>query len=208
MPAEPRISAILLAGGQGRRMGGLDKGLIPLAGRPLIAHVVERLSAQVDEIVLSANRNLEAYAALGWPVVSDARPGPAGPLAGVLAAGRHTRAESILVAPCDTPFLPLDLAHRLAAAAQEAGRPLARAADPERVHYALMWLRRTLLEDLDAYLAKGGEAVRAWQERHAPATARFEDRAAFRNLNDPAELIAAEAEIRRRSGSPSSARSG
>ncbi len=196
MPAEPRISAILLAGGQGRRMGGLDKGLVDLHGRPLVAHVAERLSAQVDEIVISANRNLDRYATLGWPVVTDTLPGQRGPLAGVLAAGRQARAECLLVVPCDTPFLPLDLARRLAGAADHAGRPLARAADPERMHYAVMWLRRALLEDLDAYLAEGGEAVRAWQARHHPATARFEDATAFRNLNDPAELAEVEAELR------------
>lgn len=176
-------------------MGGVDKGLMPFLGRPLVAHVLERLAPQVEAIVVSANRHRDQYAALGWPVVADSWPERAGPLAGVLAAGRFAASGHLLVAPCDMPLLPHNLARRLADAAAAANRPLARAVDAKRVHYTLMWLNRALLDDLEAYLAAGGRAVRDWQARHAPVDVRFEDARVFCNLNDAAALAALEARL-------------
>lgn len=188
----PDIAAIVLAGGRGRRMDERDKGLVELAGRPLTAWVIERLRPQVDEIVVSANRNLDTYAGLGCPVLPDNLPDQPGPLAGILAAAAQTRADWLLVAPCDTPFLPADLAARMLAKAHESGVPLVRAADGERIHYAVMLMHRRLLDDLAAALAAGERRVQAWQARQPHAEAHFADPAAFHNINTAAQLGEAE----------------
>src|SRR5512146_1640213 len=107
------VTGIVLAGGQGRRMGGVDKGLQLLRGRPMVAWAIERLAPQVEEILVNANQNTEAYAKFGHRVVPDSVGGFAGPLAG-LHAGLHAAAQPLAVTvPCDSPFLPLDLVARL-----------------------------------------------------------------------------------------------
>jgi molybdopterin-guanine dinucleotide biosynthesis protein A len=186
------VSAVVLAGGRGERLGGVDKGLAPLAGKPLIAHVLARLAPQVDDIVISANRNAERYAEFGAPVVADAEADFPGPLAGILAGAARARHDWLLVVPCDTPFLPDDLGAGLLAAARAADTRLARASDGSRGHYAIMLLRRELLADLAAWLAAGERRVQAWQARHAPAEAIFADPDAFLNLNTPDDLRLAE----------------
>jgi len=191
---EPRpICAILLAGGRARRFEGRDKGLIPLAGRPLAAWVAGRLRDQVAEIVLNANRNQARYAALGYAVVADVLPEYPGPLAGILAAARTTRQEWLLSVPCDLPFLPRDLAPRLHDQALGAQAPLVRAADATGTHYAIMLLHQDLLPDLTHYVDEGGRQVQAWQRRHPTQTVLFEaDPRAFLNINTPDDLRAAE----------------
>lgn len=165
-----------------------DKGLVELAGQPLVAHVIERLRPQVGEIVVSANRSLDAYAAFSCPAIPDDLPDQPGPLAGILAAAKHTAADWLLVAPCDTPFLPIDLAARLYATAQERDVTLVRAADPERIHYAVMLLHRDLLADMADALAGGEHRVQGWQARHPHADAAFDDPAAFFNVNTEDDL--------------------
>src|SRR5687767_10821159 len=107
------ITGVILAGGQGRRMGGADKGLVEFLGKPLISHVIQRLSPQVDEILISANREMETYAALGHPVMADALEGFAGPLAGLHMGMTEARHPYVLTVPCDTPLLPMSLVERL-----------------------------------------------------------------------------------------------
>lgn len=192
------VSAIVLAGGQAQRLGGCDKGLVELAGRPLIGHVLDRLAPQVAEVVISANRHLERYAGYGWPVVPDLESGYPGPLAGILAAAARTRHDWLLVVPCDTPFLPENLAETLLARACSAGTRLVRASDATRVHYALMLLHRALLGDLADWLNAGERRVQAWQARHAPADAVFAGAPeAFMNINTPEDLAHAEAYLTR-----------
>ncbi|MDD4880647.1 MAG: molybdenum cofactor guanylyltransferase [Gallionellaceae bacterium] len=186
------MTAIVLAGGRGRRMDERDKGLVDLAGRPLVSWVIDRLRPQVGEIVVSANRNLEAYAALGCAVIPDSLPDQPGPLAGILAAAANTGADWLLATPCDTPFLPADLAARMLAVAHENGVPLVRAADGDRIHYAVMLLHRRLLADLAAALAGGERRVQAWQARHPHAEARFDAPNAFLNINNGDDLCLAE----------------
>lgn len=188
MTNEPAVAAIVLAGGRGRRLGERDKGLIELAGRPLAGWVIDRLRPQVGEIVVSANRNLDAYARLGYPVVPDTLPGQPGPLAGILAAAGHTRADWLLVVPCDTPMLPGRLAEHMLAVALARGVPLVRAADAERIHYAVMLLHRRLLADMAASLAAGERRVQAWQDRHPHAEAGFDAADAFLNVNTENDL--------------------
>jgi molybdenum cofactor guanylyltransferase len=183
MPAE--ITGILLAGGRGRRMGGLDKGLIPYRGQPLVVQVIERLRPQVGRLILSANRNLEAYRALGFPVVMDGVAGFQGPLAGILAAGRQASSDWLLVCPCDTPLLPLDLGARLRAAAEQRVVSVALAHDGERYQQICLLLRRALLPGLEDWLQRGERRVMGWVESQDWTAVDFSDQpGAFRNLNE------------------------
>ncbi|HQS81213.1 MAG TPA: molybdenum cofactor guanylyltransferase MobA [Thiobacillus sp.] len=184
-----RVAAVILAGGQGRRMGGADKGLIEYQGRPLIDWALAALTPQVDELVISANRNFDAYAAYGHRVLPDTLPDFPGPLAGVLAALQAVAADWLLVAPCDTPRLPADLAARLLAAAQRANVPLAVAADAVRVHHSCFIVRADQRDHLAAYLARGARAVRHWQAELPSTAVRFEA-ACFANVNQPQDLQA------------------
>lgn len=194
MKSDPRpVSAVILAGGQARRFGGEDKGLLQLAGRPLAAWVVERLEGHAAEILVNANRNLSVYAGLGHTVVPDHLPGHPGPLAGILAAARTAREEWLLSVPCDAPFLPLDLVMRLHNQAVVAHVPLVRAADETGTHFAVMLVHRDLMPDLEAFVAAGGRQVQAWQERHPSDTLYFgEDPYAFLNINTQDDLRTAE----------------
>ena len=171
-------------------MGGVDKGLQPLDGRPLVAHVIERLAPQARRVLLSANRNLDAYAALGHDVLTDP-PGLAfaGPLAGMLAGLNALPALPdgawLLTAPCDCPYLPADLAERLLAAAQPHGLAFAQATREHPTH-ALLHAR--LRAPLAAHLHGGGRAVLRWMRSLPHGVARFDDEAAFANLNHLADL--------------------
>jgi molybdopterin-guanine dinucleotide biosynthesis protein A len=188
MHSSPPVSAIILAGGAGRRMGGQDKGLLLLNGRTLVMHVIQRIAAQVDEILISANRNLSDYQAFGYPVLRDASADFQGPLAGLLSGLRAARHEWVLSVPCDTPRLPENLVAELLAAllAERADIAVAQAGD--RVHYAVMLCRRELAADLQASLGAGMRSVHAWQAQHHTLTVPFNDAMAFANLNQPDDL--------------------
>ena len=186
------VTGVVLAGGQGRRMGGVDKGLVELAGRPLVAHVIERLAPQVGALLINANQNVDRYAALGHPVVRDAVGGFAGPLAGLHAALAAAATPWIVTSPCDSPFLPADLVARLghAASAHEAMLAVARTFDQPHPVFALV--RRDVRPHLDAFLAGGGRKIDAWYATLPVVEVRFDDEAdAFRNINTAAELAAA-----------------
>lgn len=191
-----QVAGLILAGGQGSRMQGSDKGLVPLRGEPLVAHVARRLAPQVGPLILSANRNAETYARYGRVVADDTDELGAwqGPLAG-LAVGLAAAApcEWLVVVPCDTPFLPADLALRLIAVARAAGAPLAYAMAGGQRHPACMALRTSLLPALRDYLASGERKVGLWQSRVGGVGAPFDDApGAFMNLNTSEELAAAE----------------
>ncbi len=181
------VTGIVLAGGQGRRMGGVDKGLQPLHGRPMVAHVLERLAPQVDDVLINANQNLDAYRAFGRPVVPDAIGGFAGPLAGLHAGlGAATRPLALTV-PCDSPFLPADLAARLARALGD--RDLAVARTGDQPHPVFSLVRRAVLPHLTAFLAGGGRKIDAWYATLKVVEVPFDDEAdAFRNINTRDEL--------------------
>jgi len=186
-PGMQDVTAVILAGGQGRRMGGADKGLVDYQGRPLVEWVLAVLAPQVGEIVISANRNLERYAAYGRRVLPDTLPDYPGPLAGVLAALQAVTTDWLLVVPCDTPHLPADLAFRLLGAAQLEGVPLAVAEDDMRIHHSCFLVHTDQRAHLADYLARGERAVRHWQAELSSTTVRF-DAAAFANLNRPDDL--------------------
>ncbi|AXQ94325.1 molybdenum cofactor guanylyltransferase [Cereibacter azotoformans] len=185
-----RLYGLILAGGQGRRMGGTDKAFVTLAGRPLVRHVAERLAPQVEELAISANGDPARFAQLGLPVLPDAH--PQGPLSGVLAGLRWAaaaEADALVTAPVDTPFLPGDLAPRLWLAG-DGGCAVAEAGG--RTHPACGLWPVALAEDLDRWLASGEARVMGFAARHGAARAGFPDENAFLNLNAPEDLARAE----------------
>jgi len=188
----PAITGVLLAGGQGSRMGGIDKGLVTLDGKPMAAWALARLAPQVDEVLINANRNAEAYAALGYPVFGDDIPGQPGPLAGLHAALLQARHPLVATAPCDSPFLPADLVARLAAALLAARADLAVARTEGRSQPVFCLCRRELAGSLRAFLDGGGRKVSQWHAAVKTVEVDFDDvAAAFRNINTPEELAAA-----------------
>lgn len=193
MPPIP-CSAIILAGGRATRLGGVDKALVSLAGRPLITHVLERLAPQVDDILINGNRNQTVLASLGYPVISDEKPDYSGPLAGIISALPSCRHETVLVVPCDSPFLPDDLHDRLAALLTP-DKDLVIAHDGERLQPLFMLLRRKLLPSLRDYLEQGDYRVGDWCMQQKVAIARFAESRHFINLNTPEDLKKAESRI-------------
>jgi len=183
------ITGVILAGGQGRRMGGVDKGLQHLNGRPLVQWVLERLAPQVHTVLISANQNPERYAEFGCPVLPDVIPGFAGPLAGLQAALAHAATPLIATVPCDSPFLPADLVERLHAALQARHADLAVPRTGDRAHRAFCLTRREMLPKLDAFLNSGERKVGLWHASLNVVEVAFDDQAdAFSNINTAEEL--------------------
>lgn len=185
-----KISAVILAGGRAQRMGGADKGLALLNGRPLVAWVLERIAPQVDELFISANRNLDQYRLFGHPVLPDASPDFQGPLAGLLRAMTEAAHPLILSVPCDTPFLPDDLVGKLAVALEESGADIAIPVCGGQVHRAVCLCRRSLQPGLENFLVQGGRRVGEWQSMLRRVEVPFDEEPAFLNLNTADELAA------------------
>lgn len=187
------VTGLILAGGLGRRMGGADKGLVELAGRPMVGRVLERLAPQVDQVLINANRNGDIYAGHGHAVLPDRLGGFIGPLAG-LDAALHSpllRNPWVLTCPCDSPFLPLDLAGRMLDQALLARAPLAMASAHGHFEPAFLLVHRELAASLADYLEQGGRRIRQWVAAHPHAVADFSDRdGAFSNINTPQDLLA------------------
>lgn len=182
------ISGLVFAGGLARRMDGREKGLIPFRGRSLVEHVLERFAPQVGRLAINANRNREAYAAFGHPVVADILDGYAGPLAGLQAGLTNCATPLLATVPCDAPLLPLDLVARLAAALENGRAPLAAAFANGRLQPTFMLCRREALADLERYLAGGGRKIHAWLAEMGALEVPFADAQAFANINTPEEL--------------------
>ena len=190
--ANADVTGVVLAGGQGRRMGGVDKGLVDLAGAPMVAHVLARLAPQVGEVLINANQNLDRYRAFGPPVVEDAVGGFAGPLAGLHAGLARARGGLVVTVPCDSPFLPLDLVARLRVALEREGAQLAVAKTFDQPHPVFALVRRRVFAHLASFLDGGGRKIDAWYATLATVETAFDDEAdAFRNINTGAELAAA-----------------
>ncbi|MCD2515582.1 molybdenum cofactor guanylyltransferase MobA [Massilia sp. G4R7] len=187
------ITGLILAGGRGSRMGNVDKGLQPFRGTTMAQHVLERLAPQVDSIIINANRNLEDWRAFGVPVWPDQTADFAGPLAGLQAGLRHCTTPWLLAAPCDSPFLPPDLAQRLAAAVEAEDADLAYAATQEpgmraQAHPVFCLVKASRLPELSQYLLEGGRRVDGWYKDLKAVEVLFEDADAFRNINTLDEL--------------------
>jgi molybdenum cofactor guanylyltransferase len=181
------VSGIVLAGGQGRRMGGVDKGLQLLRGKPMIEWVLARLAPQVAEIIINANQNLEIYGKYGHRVLPDEITGFAGPLAGLHAGLKAAREALVVTVPCDSPFLPEDLVARLSAPL--AGHDLAVAKTGDQPHPVFALMKREVRESLEAFLASGGRKIDAWYAALKVVEVSFDDEAdAFRNINTLDEL--------------------
>jgi len=186
------VTGLVLAGGQGRRMGSVDKGLVLLDGTPMIAHVLARLSPQVGSVVINANQNTERYAAFGHPVVGDEVAGFAGPLAGLHAGMTRATTPYVVTSPCDSPFLPHDLVARLGEGLERERASLAVAYTFEQPHPVFALVDRGVLAHLAEFLQGGGRKIDAWYATLAVAAVRFDDEAdAFRNINTREELAAA-----------------
>ena len=177
-------------------MGGSDKGLLPLAGRPMVEHVIEALRPQVGSIVLSANRNQQLYARYGYPVIADDLGSYHGPLAGVASALRQRAPGFLVTVPCDAPLLPSDLVARLLAGCEARDADAAVAHDGQRLQPIFLLLRGRVAPSLEAYLEGGGRRVDAWLDRLRTVVVDFGDQAAaFVNVNDPDERRAVESRL-------------
>jgi molybdopterin-guanine dinucleotide biosynthesis protein A len=183
------VTGIVLAGGQGRRMGGVDKGLQLLDGRPMVAWSIARLAPQVETVIVNANQNLDAYRAFGHPVVSDAVGGFAGPLAGLHAGLQATHTPLAVTVPCDSPYLPTDLVARLHAALEAKRAELAVAKTGTQPHPVFCLVRRSVRPHLEAFLQGGGRKIDAWYASLAVVEVSFDDQPeAFSNINTREEL--------------------
>jgi len=188
-----KVTGVVLAGGRARRMGGQDKGLVELNGRPMIDYVITALRPQVDAVVINANRNLERYAQFGVPVIRDVREGYLGPLAGMASALRELRSELALTVPCDSPFLPLQLYQRMREALFDTDSDLAVATDGRRLQPVFLLLRLALEDSMSRFLQSGERKIDLWFSRHKIVEVDFSDTPqAFSNVNTPEELAAAE----------------
>lgn len=196
-----QITGLVLAGGRGTRMGGVDKGLQPYHGLPLALHALLRLGPQVGATMINANRNLAAYESFGAPVWPDADAEFAGPLAGFLVGLERCETPYLATVPCDTPAFPEDLVARLAAALEAGAADLAMARSPDaesgragpQVQPVFCLLRSALLDDLVAFVGSGGRKIDVWTARHRCAMVDFADGAAFFNANTLDELRRLEA---------------
>ena len=185
------VTGLILAGGQGRRMGGVDKGLVDFGGEPLTARVLARLRPQVGRVLINANRHPERYAALGCPVIPDALGDYPGPLAGMAAGLAATDTEWLLTVPCDSPLLPADLCVRLLEAAHAEDAEIAIATDGVGAHPVFARLRRSLAGSLEAFLAGKERKILRWMGRHRLIEVEFADcPERFVNVNTPEELAA------------------
>ncbi len=187
------ITGVILAGGRGQRMGGVDKGLRELRGKPMVAWVLERITPQVDEVLINANQNPEVYARFGHRVIPDEIGGFAGPLAGLQRGLREARHPLVATVPCDTPFLPADLVARLRAALTAQHAELAVARTGDQPHPVFCVCRRDVLPHLTQFLAGGGRKIDAWYATLNVTEVAFDDEPdAFSNINTQAELEALE----------------
>ncbi len=191
------ITGLILAGGRAQRMGGIDKGLIPFMGKPLIEQAIARLSPQVTTILINANRNHDRYAEYGHAVIADKHPDFAGPLAGFAAGLEHCKTEYLLSVPCDSPVFPLNLSERLLEEMISTQSDLVYASSLDTsgaswTQPVFCLMRRTVQQSLQAFLDQGGRKIDRWFEALPSSTVVFADDAAFANTNTPEELQALE----------------
>jgi molybdopterin-guanine dinucleotide biosynthesis protein A len=188
------ISAIILSGGRATRMNGADKGLVLLQNKPLVQHVIERLSPQVNEILINANREITTYQAFGYTVLQDETDDFLGPLAGFLLGLKHAKHDYVLTVPCDSPLLPRYLAERLYNSMAESQADIAVATSDGDTHPVFCLMKKNVLPSLQAFLENGERKVSAWQKSQQYIEVDFSDSAledgtsAFTNLNTFEEL--------------------
>ena len=186
------ITGLVLAGGRGSRMGGVDKGLQTHAGTPLAMHALLRLAPQVGNVMINANRNLGAYESMGVPVWPDSLADYAGPLAGFLTGLEHCETPYLVTVPCDSPLFPTDLVARLAAALEAADAEIAMAATLEggalQVQPVFCLMQSGLIESLVRFTASGQRKIDKWTAQHRCVEVAFDDARAFANATTLDEL--------------------
>ena len=191
------ISIIILSGGLATRMGGIDKGLVKLQQKPLIQHVIDRLSPKNDELIINANREITEYQALGYPVLQDDISDFIGPLAGFNLGLKHAKYDYLLTVPCDSPLMPLDLAERLLTNLFKNDAEIAVATSDGDAHPVFCLCKKSVLPSLTNYLQQGGRKVSAWQKSLNYIEVDFTDNAeAFINLNTLEDLAALELQLK------------
>ncbi len=190
------VTGVVLAGGRGRRMGGIDKGLAKLAGKPMMAHVLDGLRRQVGSVIINANRSIDEYARFGYPVIPDIIGDYSGPLAGMATALQNAATPYVLTVPCDSPLVAGDLAERLYTTLLNEDAEISVAHDGERLHPVFALMQRELLPSLRAYLAAGERKIDRWFEQHRLAISDFSDEPdCFLNVNSPGERAALELKL-------------
>jgi molybdenum cofactor guanylyltransferase len=195
-----KLTAIVLSGGRATRMNGADKGLVLLQSKPLVQHVIERLTPQTDEILINANREIATYQAFGYTVLQDEIDDflghYIGPLAGFLLGLKHAKHDYVLTVPCDSPLLSRDLAERLYKGMAESHADIAVATGDGNTHPVFCLMKKSVLPSLQAFLDNGERKVSAWQKSLNYVEVDFSDNAeAFTNLNTFEDLAALEQKL-------------
>jgi len=197
MITSEHITGLILAGGRAQRMGGIDKGLIPFHGKPLIESAISRLKPQVSTILINANRSITKYAHYGYPVLMDETPDFSGPLAGFSVGLKHCKTPYLLTSPCDSPLLPEDLAQKMAAELESNNLELVFASSREDdgkiwAQPVFCLMKSHLQDSLDTFLSKGDLKIDRWFKELRSGTVVFENPQAFANVNTPEELAVLE----------------
>ena len=197
MITSAQITGLILAGGRAQRMGGIDKGLIPFHGKPLIESAISRLKPQVSTILINANRSITKYSHYGYPVLMDETPDFSGPLAGFSIGLKHCKTPYLLTSPCDSPLLPTDLAKNMAIELEENNLELVFASSKEAdgkiwAQPVFCLMKSSLQDSLNTFLSKGDLKIDRWFKELRSGTVVFENPQAFANVNTPEELAALE----------------
>ena len=183
------ITAVILAGGKGQRLGGQDKGLVKYKNKALIEHVIQRIQPQVKKLLINANRNIEKYQAFGFPVINDEMSDFQGPLAGFAIAMKAAKTDYIVTLPCDGPLLPLDLVSRLADKLKDNTQSIAIAHNGDRLQPVYAMIPVVLIDSLEDYLDNGDRKIDLWYAEQKTCLVDFSDQAkAFFNINKKEDL--------------------
>ena len=184
-----KITGVILAGGQARRMGGQDKGLIILNNKPMIEYIIDVFKPQTPKLIINANRNHEIYSQYGLEIVADELSGFCGPLAGMASALQTIESDYMVTAPCDSPFIPTDLVQRLAETLQDNSTEISVAHDGNRIQPVFCMMKSSLKQSLNDYLLAGERKIDRWFEQHKYAIANFSDvPETFDNINTPEDV--------------------
>ena len=191
------VTALILAGGQARRMGGVDKGLVQLNQQAMIEHILAIITPQTNQIIINANRNHDQYSLYGYPVINDELADYQGPLAGMLSGLRSCETRLMITMPCDSPFIPYNLTERLLESVNADDSDISVAHDGNRLQPVFCLLKTSLIDSLDQYLARGERKIDRWFSEHNYSTVDFADQPeTFSNINNPEELKKAEQQLK------------
>ena len=196
IPPQPTLAGVILAGGLARRMNNTDKGLVTLNGTPLVSYVIEALTPVVDNIYISANRNVDTYKSFGYPVITDQTQDFSGPLAGIFSVMQVTHVDILLVVPCDSPLIKAKHLQKLLTTLIGSNCEISVAFDGERLHPVFLALKTTLASSLSDYLKSGERKVENWlKQQHWKTTDLSAEPEIFTNINTYEELRLVEEDV-------------